>query len=509
MKFCSYCGRQLNEGEACTCPGAQEAQTAKKTVFSKLPMEKVKKLAIPGTILLVVIIAVICLVSYFQTQIDLADYIVIKEVTGLNGQGILSFSLDKKALTKALVDEDSFGKIDEENYGEVMLEAMQAYELADKAIDAITLAASQKENLSNGDTLRITATFENSDSTKFPYHFKKASIEYTVSGLAEGKHVDPFAPDCVSVLFGGLNTYGEACVQILSREEPYTRFRYVLSNTTDLSNGDTVTLYVDVDGNVLTNLGYYMPETLEKTYTVSGLEEGKLFDPFAEDVVSVEFSGINTQGEATLKILSEEPPVSLFYYELSETEELCNGGQITLTAYVDAGELMDLGYLVPENLERTYTVEGLTEYLETQEEIPAELLSTICQEALTLSKESEENVGFPVTVPSVIQGAFFLKVKDPNEPYVDYWRGYNFNNLVAVAISYTVDYGGGINEQEQWIIWLFPNLSADAEGTVMYQAEPVEDLSGWYAGLDEAETRLVEKYTMMTVEKIDIPVESQ
>ena len=86
MKFCSYCGRQLNDGEVCTCPGAQEEQKKK---VSKLPLNKIKKWAIPVVILLVVVIAIICMVSFKQTEIDLANYIEIEGVTGLNGKGAM------------------------------------------------------------------------------------------------------------------------------------------------------------------------------------------------------------------------------------------------------------------------------------------------------------------------------------------------------------------------------------------------------------------------------------
>lgn len=496
MKYCSYCGRPLEDGSVCECNQKQD-KTSGKT--SQIDMGKIKKLAIPVAFLLVILIALICVISYVRTGINLEDYMVIEGVTGLNGQGTLSYSLDTAALNKALVGEEDYSGMDEDNYEEMLAAAWETFELADKAMRGISLTASQETGLSNGDVVTITATFENSDNEKFPYHFKNGSINYTVSGLADGIVVDPFAEECVTLNFTGINTYGECSVEVLSQETPYSIFTYQLSKTEQLSNGDSVILSVQVDQTALTELGYYMPEVMEKEFIVSELPEGKSVDPFAEEAISVQFTGISTRGTATVEIITTEEVISLFGYKLSKEKDLSNGDVITVTAQVNPGELIKLGYLIPDTLEKQFTVEKLGTYFDPTDGFPQDKLSEICSNVRSLAKEEDKKSYFPISSPSEINGAYFLKAIDPAVPYEDLWNGYVFDNLLAVITKHTEERGLGLGEKEVQTIWVLPNFFVDTEGNLSYRAEDILSYS------DKGTDWLKEEYSQMKISELNIP----
>lgn len=234
-------------------------------------MRNVKKLAIPVVIVLILLIAGISIVSYFGSEVDLAEYIEIKGVTGLNGQGELQYGLDTMALYRDLIEDDA--EITEENYEAVMTQYYEQYEELDYAIECITVTADKESGLSNGDTITVTAVFEKAKDRKLKYHFKDAIITYKVSDLTEGKAVDPFADGIVSIGFTGFSGEGTAEWDVLSYEEPYSLFSYELTPAHNLSNGDTVTITATADAARLEERGYFLPKTMEITYTVSGLTE--------------------------------------------------------------------------------------------------------------------------------------------------------------------------------------------------------------------------------------------
>ena len=247
MKYCTYCGKQLNDEESCSCQSPQGAPGVAQPVAVKFSCINVKKVAILAVVALTVLIAVIGLISYAGSVIDLTDYIVIEGVTGLNGQGTLKYELDEDRLMMAIGGEVSNEKITEENFEAIMAENLEKLGELQNALRCITVSADRESGLSNGDTVTVTASFKNTESYRFSYHFKTGSQTYTVAGLQEGKTVDPFAAEYVSVTFSGISTKGTAELGILSDEEPGSLFSYRLSQDEDLSNGDTVTLTDEVN----------------------------------------------------------------------------------------------------------------------------------------------------------------------------------------------------------------------------------------------------------------------
>lgn len=261
-------------------------------------MNSIKKLAIPVVIVLVVLIAGISIVSYLGSEIDLTEYIEIETVHGLNGQGVLEYRLNTSDLTDFLYGEISGEEITEENFEAVMAANIAKFEEIEHAIDCISITADKETGLSNGDTVTITAAFENAGDHKLSYHFKDGSKTYTVSGLIEGQSVDPFSEEAVSVTFSGLSGQGEAVLEILSQDEPFSLFSYNLSQAYELSNGDEITLAVNANEKELEEKGYFLPEVSEKIYVVSGL--GEYFD-FSNEFPASEINSLCDKALAASK----------------------------------------------------------------------------------------------------------------------------------------------------------------------------------------------------------------
>ena len=162
MRFCPYCGKQLQPGEDCGCTTehGSAAASAGAPNKNKAQGKKYPKFLIPAAVLIAALIAVIGVVSNLGATLKLKDYIRIEEVRGLNGQGVLIYSLDEAALTEAMIDEAKSEEFTEENWEEILAESFEEYEEVEQALDCIVINVSQDSGLSNGDTVTLTASFQ-------------------------------------------------------------------------------------------------------------------------------------------------------------------------------------------------------------------------------------------------------------------------------------------------------------------------------------------------------------
>jgi len=166
MSYCKYCGKQLADGEKCSCEGAKKSG------------KNYKKLLIPAAVIITLVIGVMCVVSYVQSGLDLADYILIEGAEGFNGQGVLNYSIDSEALYMDMVDNSAWEKADEDNFEELLTNQISQNEEVDHALKSIELSATKEEGLSNGDKITVTAKFSNTLNYNFSHHFKDASVEF-------------------------------------------------------------------------------------------------------------------------------------------------------------------------------------------------------------------------------------------------------------------------------------------------------------------------------------------
>lgn len=210
------------------------------------------------------------------------------------------------------------------------------------------------------------------------------------------------AEDSVSVIFSGVNGYGEAHIsgeydwtdkmlsdtaseleRLSARVQLQDAVQYTLSKTEGLSNGDKVELKIEADNEKLKQYGYKVREKTV-TYTVEGLPDPVAYDPF--QYVTVNVTGTAPYGKLVLDRSADL--VSGLYFEADKTEALKNGDVVTITVSASGDQDVQTycakqGY----SLTRTsmeYTVSGVNSYVQTLEEIP--------EDWLTKMKEQTEDV---------------------------------------------------------------------------------------------------------------------
>lgn len=149
-----------------------------------------------------------------------------------------------------------------------------------------------------------------------------------------------------------------------------------LDVSSGLSNGDVVTFTWSFDEEELNEVFDCNFKFSDITYTVEGLEEVGTFDAF--EGVEVVFTGMAPYGRAELQINSSDEKIRYLSYELSQYEDLDNGDTVEVSISNFYAESFAEQYgMVPAEMTKTYTVEGLGSYMTSMEQIPAELMESM------------------------------------------------------------------------------------------------------------------------------------
>ncbi len=150
---------------------------------------------------------------------------------------------------------------------------------------------------------------------------------------------------------------------------------------TELSNGDKLSYTIEVDEEFTEYLKCKVT-TKDGTYEVSDLEKIGKFDPF--DDLEVEFTGTAPYGEYRYTYNGEELAPYDFYCDAPV--QLKNGDTITISIDENVVEtcIQSIGK-APSKLSMDYTVDGLTQYVESYDTLSKEFLTT-------LSKEAEDTI---------------------------------------------------------------------------------------------------------------------
>ena len=330
--YCVNCGKEI-DGQAKNCPYCGAEQNAEpapaKASGSGAPFLKDKKmLGIVGGAAAVVVLVLIFMLSGKPT-INLDDY-VTGEFEGYNTVGHARVTVDEdrfyeENLENLEISDDTWEKMEDMAYESSESDSELAAFLIGRTMQAIQFLSDREvagiffdevwqarsltpsSDLSNGDT--VVFAWELSDGDKelleelFGVKIKFGEPkEYTVEGLDEPEEIDPF--EGVEVTFSGIAPNGEATLDASNGPESCQSL-YELDPQEGLSNGDTVTLYLDRDdvNEYLTeNYGVVVSET-SKTYTVEGLasyaasldeipeETAESMRKQSEDVIRAEIAG--------------------------------------------------------------------------------------------------------------------------------------------------------------------------------------------------------------------------
>lgn len=160
---------------------------------------------------------------------------------------------------------------------------------------------------------------------------------------------------------------------------------YVADVFEGLSNGDSITVKIELDEALAKEYGYSFTG-LEKEFTVEGLTEAIEIDPFAEDIfgsgktVNVTLEGVDPFVCLHLKNnagLME--PISHITYRADKDWNLKNGEVITITASMDE-KFQQQGYLLTRT-ETTIAVEGFDRYASSASDLTEDVLQRISDRA--------------------------------------------------------------------------------------------------------------------------------
>lgn len=238
--------------------------------------------------------------------------------------------------------------------------------------------------------------------------------------------------------------------------------------TKGLSNGDVVTYTWDDNSDEAEEAFGVKVKYTDITYTVSGLASVNTFDAF--DGVDVEFSGISPDGRATVNSLPTAAEAQGLYYTLDENSGLSNGDTVTLTVHSnrdDFSDCIDKYGAMPQATEKTFTVEGLNEYVTSAETLSDSVLVSLQNQAEDVFKSyAAQRFSNGQTFKGMTYlGNYILTPKNK-----DSW-GDKDRIVLAYQVTVHHNYTSELNttyDADDSFFWYitFNNVSKDANGNI-------------------------------------------
>ena len=238
--------------------------------------------------------------------------------------------------------------------------------------------------------------------------------------------------------------------------------------TKNLSNGDVVTYTWDDNSDEAEEAFGVKVKYTDITYTVSGLASVNTFDAF--DGVDVEFSGISPDGRATVNSLPTAAEAQGLYYTLDENSGLSNGDTVTLTVHSnrdDFSDCIDKYGAMPQATEKTFTVEGLNEYVTSADTLSDSVLVSLQNQAEDVFKSyAAQRFSNDQTFKGMTYlGNYILTPKNK-----DSW-GDKDRIVLAYQVTVHHDYTSELNttyDADDSFFWYitFNNVSKDADGNI-------------------------------------------
>lgn len=246
---------------------------------------------------LVVIAAVVLSSLVFTTgcskkqEVDLSEYLsyegfsgfaTLREEPELEDYETKYDDLKEKRKEARLDDDDS-------KYEEYT-EKMRSLRNLNKALENVKfkLVKGKDGNLSNGDTIKVKARYNEDKIDKYDVEFVADEFETKVKGLEEKEVVDPFDSSKVTITFSGLDGDGNVDVEEKDDDSDYTIY-YSADPSYDLKNGDKVTVTASLYSEDYILKGSEDGEEVTKEFTVEGLGEiPKTIDSSIDNTVPTE-----------------------------------------------------------------------------------------------------------------------------------------------------------------------------------------------------------------------------
>lgn len=239
-----------------------------------------------------------------------------------------------------------------------------------------------------------------------------------------------------------------------------------LDKSSDLSNGDSVTLTLDIDSSKVKNLAGG-----DKEFVVEGLDEAKkLTTEELEKHLVVNFNGVSGLGSATI---DNTLPGELGYlgFTLVDDGKFKNGdlAKIEITDDLE-NRLADNGYLLDDDFDPSFEVKGLDEVAEKATDIANldDIKRMIDEEVNRSYKDWNPEASYGSRYEIKEEGLFYRQfVRDSNDSQFSFNSATNNGNLVKI-LSVKRYYGGTENKlnTEFTAIIGFSDLFLDEENKV-------------------------------------------
>lgn len=243
--------------------------------------------------------------------------------------------------------------------------------------------------------------------------------------------------------------------------------KYEIDPEDNLKNGDYVSLQWKCDDEkAKKKYGCHLIYK-DMEFKVSELEEAESFDPF--EGIKVSFEGMNGHGHATYDASNNKNVHKMkLSFTFDQSEELSNGDVIKLSLNDfseddDVSDFIETYGLVPSSLSKEYTVNGLTNYVKSSQDLSDEAIRQMRKKAEDYydSHLSEEFNSDGETFEGIDYIGYYLLTAKNGADITP------FNKLYLVYKAHVLN-AADIYRQKNVIYWYmsFENLSLTEEGEV-------------------------------------------
>lgn len=212
--------------------------------------------------------------------------------------------------------------------------------------------------------------------------------------------------------------------------------------TNKLSNGDTIVITAQYDGNIVGQAGVKGNKST-RTYRVSGLKKGTELDAFSD--VQIVASGVSPFVTVKCENKSTHEYLKNLEYEVDKEKGNAEGDTVTITCKADESDAAEKGYFF-NTLTLKYTILGTDRYVSSPDEIDSDLYRGISKEAVEVIREITDDTTSHITYE--ITGNKSFLYRDGNEEAVNFSLykvelAYNSTRIVARHQNYLLVYMKG------------------------------------------------------------------
>ena len=386
--YCKKCGNQLPDnarfcskcGTAITAPTANHTTVSGASRTVAVHQQPKAKKSFSGKFIAILMIIAVIGGSFFLLSSLGGNTINLKEmyevsVQGIDGYGSAYLTINEDAAAEWLCDqaginvEDvdlyellslrtffsnySFSAgMDYESYTKEIFGKSLSEEQVDKTISELVKKAevllyldyelTPDTDLKNGDTVKITFTYDKEAAKDAGLRFKNTEWKYKVKDLTAVASID--LSSAITMSYTGFDGYGQLSYALdksklqsigLTSDQAAAVERYVdidCSQTTGLKNGDTLVFTIDAYTDYLASEAVVL-EPLRFEKTVSGLEEARMIDPF--EGLTISCSGISPYLTVKFNTTGCENIVQQLVSFEAPDGYARNGKSVTVTASID------------------------------------------------------------------------------------------------------------------------------------------------------------------------------